>query len=381
MATYTPVLTYTFRDTLGNTDPNKVIKGAYLDGEFSAIHTASLDAASLAGNNSFLGNNTFATTTTVTGDVTATGTVKASGGTFAGVGASSVALIAASNTAAVYFVDASQPTDSKFWPVFTNSSNFVIGATNDADTVTRAAFSATRTGNAISAIALGNTTDKPPITLNGATTVLAGGGGSLNIGANTDTTNQVAFNSIGAGGTTQLILNCSGLEALSLVNNQSGAPVVGVPTGSIGIGSVSSQKFTFGTLGGIRAIGPVAAALVDMTPDTATGTVQCTVGMTTTPSVTATFRRVGAMAFMEIPAITGTATGSPTFFTITVAFPAGFTPSTNRAMPMYVTNSGQPQAGFMTFGATGIALFQAPITVFSGTCGFNLPVIVPYPID
>lgn len=59
MAVYTPVLTYTFRDTLGNSDPNKIIKGAYLDGEFNAIHTASLDAASLSGTNAFAGANTY----------------------------------------------------------------------------------------------------------------------------------------------------------------------------------------------------------------------------------------------------------------------------------------------------------------------------------
>jgi hypothetical protein len=79
MAVYNQVLTYTFRDSLASGNPQKIIYGAYLDGEFGAIHTASLDAVSLSlnntisGNNSFTGTNTFSgssITTTFQGNVT-----------------------------------------------------------------------------------------------------------------------------------------------------------------------------------------------------------------------------------------------------------------------------------------------------------------------
>src|SRR5438128_1672900 len=67
MAIYNQVLLYTFRDSLASGDPQKVIFGAYLDGEFGAIHTASLDAVSLSGNNTIAGNNSFTGTNTFSG--------------------------------------------------------------------------------------------------------------------------------------------------------------------------------------------------------------------------------------------------------------------------------------------------------------------------
>lgn len=371
MATYTPVLTYTFRDTLGNTDPNKVIKGAYLDGEFSAIHTASLDAASLAGNNSFLGNNTFATTIAVTGDVTATGTVKASGGTFAGVGASSVALIAASNTAAVYFVDASQPTDSKFWPVFTSSSNFVIGATNDADTVTRVALSATRTGNAISAIALGNTTDKPSITLNGPVSIPAPASGfALNAAGNGFFSSGI---SPGVGSPGVSVAFRGAVPVVDLVNTAAAAnartwSLIGGADGSFTVGPSNDTQTagihafriaqSAGTPTALQGFGPVAAALVDMTPDKSTFTGTFT-GVSGTVTNTCVWSRDGNQVVLTF----GTAAGTGTAATYTMTgLPAAIQPARTQLLAV-------PDGGFQN-GVIVSPLNGAVQVTNSGTVTF-----------
>lgn len=407
MAVYSPVLTYTFRDTLGNSDPNKIIKGAYLDGEFNAIHTASLDAASLAGNNSFAGTNTFATTTAVTGDVTATGSFKASGGTFPGVSASVAQLLSGSNVAAMYLIDASQGADGKFWPVFTSSGNFGIGATNDADTVTRIAFAATRTGNAISAVSLGNTTDKPPITLNGPVTIPAPASGfTLSLASSTSgalgvtstlaggVRNFFQNTNAGTGSYCELVQQNDANKVISTAISSStftGALMGSGPTGKcaaiytdttypIVIAPGGTAAFVATTSQTLQGFGPVAAGLVDMTPDSGTGTVQCTVGMTTTPSVTATFRRVGKMAYLEIPGITGVSSGT-TPLTFTIAFPTGFSPVTGSyAYPCYVTDNSSPVSGAIAFSVGGISMFKTPIANFSGTCGFNLRIVIPYPV-
>lgn len=366
MSNYSQVTFFAPKDVLISGNPAKLIKGADIDPELAAISAAITSKFDNAGGS-------------VTGDVTTGGSVKALGGTYPGVSASVAQLIAGAGVAAVYLIDASQGTDSKFWPVFTSSGNFGIGATNDADSVTRIAFNASRTGNAITAVGLGNATDKPAITLNGPTTIPAPTSGvALTVTAASGVAPMVSFIGNGARATVLFTDGSAGNRAW-----ETGSGIGGV--GNFGAFDSTASLVKFVVAGGatnaITGLGPVAAAQVDMTPDTGTGAVQCTVGMTTTPSVTGKFFRIGKLAFLEIPALTGTATGSPTVFTITVAFPAGFTPSTNKAMPAYVTNNGQPQPGFLTFGATGISLFQAPTTVFTGTCGFNLAVVISYPID
>lgn len=64
---YNPVSTYTFRDSLPNSDPQKTIKGALFDAEFNAIHTASTDAVSLTANNTITGANTLSGNNTYSG--------------------------------------------------------------------------------------------------------------------------------------------------------------------------------------------------------------------------------------------------------------------------------------------------------------------------
>lgn len=68
--------------------------------------------------------------------------------------------------------------DQKRWSISDtgNPNTFSISAMNDAGTISRAAFSSTRSNTsppALQSIAIGNTTDKAPLTINGAVTIPA----------------------------------------------------------------------------------------------------------------------------------------------------------------------------------------------------------------
>lgn len=73
MANYTKVTNFTAKDSLTSGDPNKVVKGAEIDTEFSAISTAIATKANTA-------SPTF-TGTVTTADLTVSGTFS---GTIAG---------------------------------------------------------------------------------------------------------------------------------------------------------------------------------------------------------------------------------------------------------------------------------------------------------
>lgn len=76
MANYTKVTNFTAKDSLTSGDPNKVVKGAEIDTEFTAISTAIATKANTAG-------PTFTGTTTVA-DLTVSGTFSGTipGGTY-----------------------------------------------------------------------------------------------------------------------------------------------------------------------------------------------------------------------------------------------------------------------------------------------------------
>ena len=76
MANYTKVTNFTSKDSLTSGDPNKVVKGAEIDTEFTAISTAIATKANIAG-------PTFTGTTTVA-DLTVSGTFSGTipGGTY-----------------------------------------------------------------------------------------------------------------------------------------------------------------------------------------------------------------------------------------------------------------------------------------------------------
>lgn len=67
MSVYNQVTLYGPKDSLASGDPNKVIHGSQIDAEFTAIHNATLDCASLSLGNTFTGSNAFSQSISVTG--------------------------------------------------------------------------------------------------------------------------------------------------------------------------------------------------------------------------------------------------------------------------------------------------------------------------
>lgn len=113
----------------------------------------------------------------------------------------------------------------------------------------------------------------------------------------------------------------------------------------------------------------------------ATGLVQCTSGMTTTPSVTAKFFRIGGMAYIEIPPLTGTGNTVNTL-TFAITFPPGFAPTISKAFPMYMVLASATVASSAILSSTSLTATTVPAgTNFTGTCGWNLSIVLPYPID
>jgi len=119
-ATYNQVLTYTFRDSLPAGNPSKTIFGAYLDGEFQAIHVASLDAASLSQSNTFTGGTQTIQGGLVVGAPTGgsegNGTINAQGlfvnGLAVGTGSGSVTSVGVSSANGAISVSGSPVTSS-----------------------------------------------------------------------------------------------------------------------------------------------------------------------------------------------------------------------------------------------------------------------------
>lgn len=172
----------------------------------------------------------------------------------------------------------------------------------------------------------------------------------------TNNTQRVVF---GASGNVAINAPSSGIAlAVSGLNNQSSLQVTGAATASQSFGitnSAGTNSSDWSALfndatgsvnylkvrgdGAIQGRGPVAAALVDMTPDTGTFTVSAT-GLTTVPTGTATWARIGKLVTINIPAITGTS--NATTFTLT-GLPSAIQPATitsTLCIGSPVTNNG-----------------------------------------
>ena len=136
--------------------------------------------------------------------------------------------------------------NQSFWHVSANAGSWYVAALNDASSSERPGLLFNRSGAAITGVTLGNTTDNPPLTINGLTTILTGGTGiGLTVGTLTDTSNNITVNTKSAGSAI-VELNSNGSEAFELINNQSGGALFGVPSGAGGIGNVVGQSFYFG---------------------------------------------------------------------------------------------------------------------------------------
>lgn len=364
MAVYNPVLTYTFRDTLGNSDPNKVIKGAYLDGEFTAIHTASLDAASLSSSNTFTGGNVFNAGTTFVSGVTFDALVNLTGPLAVGTPATGTALsVTGTNTQSI--------------AIFGSGS----GATTAASDVVVA-----RAGSTANQI-----TEGPNLVLDDTTnftlTALQHSGGQTELWQFNSSWNQilkvlttrgVAINAP-ASGSALSITGVAGQTVLNLIGGTAQGALISLISGSQvwdigGVGTttewsvydapvaVTKLKITAGVSGTISGYGPVAANLVDMTPDSGSWTTTLSGPYTSNPTGTLKWKRVGSLVNIWAEAsITGTTT-SNALINIS-ALPAAITPSVAR----HLLCCGIVDAGFSDILGSAYVLSTGVITLGSST--------------
>jgi hypothetical protein len=117
---------------------------------------------------------------------------------------------------ALWFVETDQAADGQAWRVASSGGAFGIIAFNDAKSTSRSALSFTRSGNAVTNVNFGNTTDNPAYTFHGTGTVAFGG--VLNVTGNINIANDTGLLRLGASadltlthdGTNSIIANATG---------------------------------------------------------------------------------------------------------------------------------------------------------------------------
>lgn len=262
MSVYNQVLLYTFRDSLASGDPNKTIKGAYLDGEFGAIHTASLDAASLSLTNLFTGTNTFSgasVTTTFSGAIvagaptagtiaiTATGVANSYAEKLIGSSTSGQSLgllISAGTTGADRALTITNQAATHNYLLVNGDGSFNLGFNGSSTTIT---------GIAAGNVTISAPSSGVPLTINGTT----GGGGflagqvtsnsfvTLDItNASTGTAGAAYFRAINSTDSLQMGITSTGLSGSFLSGGPSGeqAFVAGSGNFPLSIGTSQTER-------------------------------------------------------------------------------------------------------------------------------------------
>lgn len=208
----------TFPNVSGAVTPTHTVINNLAAGTFPGVAVTGVTNLTMTGNLSVQGNTTvgdaagdaltvnpnavtWSNNPTHSGNHTYSGNVSVSGNTTLGDAAGDTITINGvttvnATTPQFRLNESDQGADGKLWKTFSAGGTWTVTATNDADSVDRALFSATRTGNAITGLSVGNTTDKPQVSFNGSQLVTTADGrlyGSAlhnNAGALTGTTNQ-----------------------------------------------------------------------------------------------------------------------------------------------------------------------------------------------
>lgn len=147
-------------------------------------------------------------------------------------------------------------------------------------------------------------------------------------------------------------------------------------------GAAGTNYFQINGAGKILGNGPVAAALLDMTPDTGTFTITYT-GFATPPTGTAVWTRIGNLVFLTIPAATGTS--NTTAMTAT-GLPAAIQPVRSCGGMVYAENNSLPGTAVFASLANGSGtitfVYPAGSTFTStGTKGISNASTICYPIN
>lgn len=389
ISSYTQVTFFAPKDALLSGNPAKLIKGADFDPELAAISTA---IASKFDGTNFLAH----APTALSGLAAVTGTAttwmasdsapainQAIAPTWTGIHTFST-----SGSGGVYLQDLTAPANNRNTLLNpSDTGGFGIFAANDAQNAFKGVFSATYAAGAVSAISLGNATDKPAITLFGPTNIPAPTAGP-------------ALTVIGIQGTfaqssIEVLANGVSSAFMAFKDGQAGARRYAIGSGlgapgqfAIYDDGASLYKFavTGGASGALQGFGPVAAALVDMTPDTGTFTGTFT-GMTTVVTGTCTWTRSGKLVTLYIPAGSGVSNAStytmtgvpaaiqPATLTQTIGLPPGivfdnstFVLSASKAATVQVNAVSGTLSFFISSGSW----------TSSGTKGLNTPITISY---
>jgi hypothetical protein len=164
-----------------------------------------------------------------------------------------------------------------------------------------------------------------PVTLPGLVTITAPlSGDSLDININLGQGIKVNVPTGAAGGF--LSWRSNGTEVGFLGN---GTNIGGANANDFGIGADLGNLILDNLGGGIKGRGPVAATLVDMTPDTGTYT-GTLVGCTTSPTATVVWSRNGNQVTLYVPALSGTS--NSTSLSITGSLPAALQPTRSQVI-------------------------------------------------
>jgi hypothetical protein len=155
-----------------------------------------------------------------------------------------------------------------------------------------------------------------------------------------------------------------GPGTITYTNNIIIAPTTGIPLIVESNGGTPTFEVTGSTTGiTVEAYGPTAGGLVDLTPDIGSFTATLT-GCSGTPTVTATWARVGNLVILNIPELVGTSTS--TACTIT-GLPAEIQTATSQNIGAYIENNSAVAAGGVqvSAGSGTITLFST--NAFSAT--------------
>jgi hypothetical protein len=445
MAVYNQVLLYTFRDTLASGNPQKIIYGAYLDGEFGAIHSASLDAVSLSSNNTIAGNNSFTGTNTFSG----TGvTTVFQGGMTVGAPSSGAALtVNGAAGARTQIVQANSTAGQSFGSLVsagTNASDVSFEVTNAAGSIVYFEIFGDGHGTLGPSASSGlqwSTSGSVNIPIPSSTAVaftvneVSGGGqGILDIGPagawatialqdgqtgarkwylmsgynngaspgtfgifdSTAAATRVAITTVGGvvvnTPTSGVALTLSGVAGVfsQQINGSTTGSGLQVAAGSTSAnvalnvqnGAVTTNYFQVRGDGVIQGGGPVAGALVDMTPDQGSWTTTLTGSFSANPTGTMNWKRSGNFVTIYT---TATILGTQTVGSIITAsgLPAAVTPGATRQVMCVVEQNGGTFLGLAQVNSGGTISILISLTnstpqptqfsVFSATGNNGLP--------
>jgi hypothetical protein len=208
-----------------------------------------------------------------------------------------------------------------------------------------------------------------------ALSVLDGGTG---LSVNSTTSSLGYFQTWSSNGSIKGYIGLGSITFSGASINDFGIASAGVLRLSSDAGS-HTQMTVSGTTGAtIQGLGPVAAALVDMTPDQGSWTATFSGAISTTGTMK--WRRIGSLIIVYTDAIIAATSSSASTITFN-SIPAAITPATQRTTFCNVLNGGSDAAGSVRILTNNTAtLFNANFGVFSnGTnCGLTAGACMSY---